>query len=75
MAVRLNVTMEEELYRRLKKEIPPRGISAFIAEAVRARLQPSRKALDAGYRAASREKWRRQVTDDWAPTETEGWPR
>jgi hypothetical protein len=26
MAVRLNITMDEDLYRRLKRELPPKGI-------------------------------------------------
>ena len=74
MAVRLNITMEEALYRRLKEELPPKGISAFIGAAVKARLAPDRKALDAAYRAASRERWRRELSRDWEATEREGWP-
>jgi hypothetical protein len=41
MAVELNITMDEDLYQRLKKELPPRGINVFINDAVRARLQTS----------------------------------
>jgi hypothetical protein len=74
MAVRLNITMDEELYRRLKKELPPKGISAFIGQAVKEKLRPGRKALDAAYKAASRERWRRELARDWAATEGEGWP-
>lgn len=75
MPVRLNITMNEDLYRRLKRELPPKRISAFINDAVRARLSPDRKTLDAAYRNARRERWRRELADDWAATETEGWPR
>jgi hypothetical protein len=75
MAVRLNITMAEDLYRRLKKELPAKGISRFINEAVRARLHPDRRTLDAAYRAARREAWRKEVAGDWTATETEGWPR
>ena len=74
MPVRLNITMDEELYRRLKKELPPKGISAFINDAVRARLHPDRKTLDAAYKAAGRESWRRSLEKDWATTEIEDWP-
>lgn len=74
MSVRLNITMDEDLYRRLKKELPSKGISAFIEEAVRARLYPDRKTLDQAYKAAAREKWRRKISADWVPTETERWP-
>jgi hypothetical protein len=72
--VRLNITMDEDLYERLKEELPPKRISAFINEAVRARLYPDRKTLDAAYQKASREAWRRPLADDWQITETEDWP-
>ena len=49
MAVRLNITMEADLYRRLKDELPPKRISAFINDAVRARLYPDRRTLDGAY--------------------------
>lgn len=74
MTVRLNITMDEKLYRRLKEELPPKGISAFIGEAVKAKLAPDRQALDAAYKAASRERWRRGLSGDWKATEGEGWP-
>ena len=74
MAVRLNITMEEALYRRLKKELPAKGISAFIGAAVKAKLAPDRKALDAAYKAASRERWRSELSREWQSTEGEGWP-
>jgi Arc/MetJ family transcription regulator len=74
MPVRLNITMDEDLYRRLKKELPAKGISSFINKAVRARIHPDRRTLDDAYQAASRERWRRQVEQEWTPTETEGWP-
>ncbi len=75
MAVRMNITMEADLYRRLKMELPPKRISAFINEAVRARLHPDRRTLDAAYKAASRERWRKQLAADWRATEAEDWPR
>ena len=74
MTVRLNIVMDEDLYRRLKKELPPKGISSFINKAVRARIRPDRRTLDAAYRAASSEGWRRRMRQEWRSTETEGWP-
>ena len=74
MTVRLNITMDEDLYRRLKRELPAKGISAFINQAVRVRLYPDRPALNAAYRAARKEPWRAEVAEDWRPTETEKWP-
>jgi len=74
MTVRLNITMAEDLYRRLKTELPPKGISGFINEAVRARLLPDRSTLDAAYRAARKERWREGLAEDWSQTEIETWP-
>jgi len=75
MAVRLNITMDPVLYRRLKRELPAKGISRFINDAVRAHLHPDRATLDAAYKAAGKEAWRRELAADWDATETEGWPR
>lgn len=74
MTVRLNITMDETVYARLKKDVRPKRLSAFINEAVRAKLRPDRRTLDAAYRAASKERWRRRLADDWSRTDTEGWP-
>lgn len=74
MSVRLNVTVDKQVYLRLKKALPPKRISAFINEAVRARLFPDGKTLDGAYRAARRERWRRGVGAEWKATETEDWP-
>jgi hypothetical protein len=73
--VRLNITIDEDLYRRLKKELPPKGISSFIEASVRARLFPGRPTLDAAYKAARKERWRQALAADWAITEREHWPR
>jgi hypothetical protein len=75
MPVRLNITIDENLYRRLKKELPAKGISSFIEDSVRARLFPDSRKLDAAYKAASEERWRDGLAVDWEATETEAWPR
>lgn len=75
MPVRLNITMDEVLYRRLRDACPPKGISRFISDAVRARLHPDQAALEAGYKAAARETWRRELAEAWEATEVENWPR
>lgn len=74
MAAHLNITMDEELYLRLKEELPPKGISAFIEDAVRAKLRPSRAALEQAYKAASKEAWRRKFSEEWSATEVDEWP-
>jgi hypothetical protein len=74
MPVRLNITIDEDLHNRLKRELPATGISRFINDAIRARLRPSRKALDHAYKAASQEQWRKAEARDWAVTDVEDWP-
>jgi hypothetical protein len=48
--------MDDDVYARLKKEVPPKKLSAFIAGAVRAKLRPDAKTLNAAYQAASKEQ-------------------
>jgi hypothetical protein len=74
MPVRLNITIDEDVHERLKRDLPPKRISRFINDALRARLRPSREQLDTAYRAAAREKWRRSEARDWTGTDVEGWP-
>jgi len=74
MPVRLNITIDEDVHERLKRDLPPKGISRFINDALRARLRPSREQLDTAYRAAAREKWRRPEAREWQGTDVEGWP-
>ncbi len=74
MPVRLNITIDEDVHERLKRDLPPRGISRFINDAIRARLRPSREQLDTVYRATAREEWRRVEASDWAAIEVQDWP-
>ena len=75
MSVRLNITMDDDVYARLKKEVPPKKLSAFIAGAVRAKLHPDAKALNAAYQAARKERWRTNLDEDWKHIDDEGWPK
>jgi hypothetical protein len=74
MRVRLNITIDEDVHERLKRELPAKGISRFINDAVRARLRPSREVLDDAYKAASRERWRRSEAREWKASDIESWP-
>jgi hypothetical protein len=70
--------MDDDVYARLKKEVPAKMLSAFITAAVRitgavrAKLHPDARALKAAYKAASQEPWRTGLSDDWIHTEDEG---
>ncbi len=72
--VHLNITLDEEIYRKLKAKAPPKKMSAFIAEALRDRLGPDMAELARGYREAAKEPWRRTLSVDWSATESEAWP-
>lgn len=74
MPVRLKITIDEDVYERLERELPPKGISRFINDAVRARLRPGREELDRAYLAATREGWRKTEADDWGAIDTGDWP-
>jgi Arc/MetJ family transcription regulator len=74
MPVRLNITIDEDVHERLKRELPAKGISRFINDAIRARLRPSRHELDAAYQAAARERWRTSEAREWGATDVEDWP-
>jgi hypothetical protein len=74
MPVRLNITIDEDVHERLKRELPAKGISRFINDAIRARFWPSREALDTSYKAAAREPWRKAEARHWDVTEVEDWP-
>ena len=75
MSVRLNITMDDDVYERLKKEVPSKKLSAYISKAVRAKLHPDAKALDAAYQAASKERWRAGLDEDWKHVDAEDWPK
>lgn len=74
MPVRLNIAIDEDICKRLKSELPPKGISRFINDAVRARLRPGRDELNRAYQAAAKEHWRKAEANDWSAVETEDWP-
>jgi len=67
--------MDEDIYARLKQEVPSNKISAFISSTVRAKLHPDTKTLDAAYRTARKERWRKELEDDWKQTEGDAWPK
>jgi hypothetical protein len=74
MPVRLNIIMEEKVYKQLKQQVPAKKMSAFINEAVRMKLRPDKRTLDDAYRAARKEAWRNNLSEDWAVTEAQAWP-
>ena len=69
--VHLNITLDEDIYRRLKQRVAPKKLSAFIAQTLRDRLGPNAEELEAAYREAAKEPWRKGQSQDWSVTEHE----
>ena len=65
MSARLSITMDDDLYVRLKKKVLSKNLSAFVTEAVRAKLHPDVRTLNAAYKSASKEQWRAGLAEDW----------
>ena len=69
----MSVTMDEDLYRRLKMAAGNRGMSRFISEAVREKLRSTEGRLREEYQAAENDSERRAIVKDWDAIDTEGW--
>lgn len=73
-AQRLNITLPYELARDLRRAIPAKKRSKFIAEAVRAKLpkRDLKKELIKSLKA--NKEFYKKVAEEWKATEVEGWP-
>ncbi len=75
---RINITLPDELTRDLRRTIPARSRSKFIAEALSEKLMQKKKkrmskkelmqTLKANY------DYYKKVAKEWEATEVEGWP-
>jgi predicted transcriptional regulator len=77
MAVRTTIYLSEDLDRRLRELVPPRGLNRFINEVVAERVAALEEArilaeMREGY-AATRED-RGEISQDWEVITAEGWP-
>ena len=76
--VHLNITIDEELYERLKTAAPSKKMSAWIAAAIQAKLRPSHEELARGYQESEQERASdpelRALVADWSAFDGEGWP-
>ena len=75
-AVRLNITIPQELARQLDKLAGPRGKSRFIAETLRREIEKIKneelqKSLEEGYRARKKESL--SIAKDFESVDLEGW--
>lgn len=72
---RINITLPFDLAQDLRKTIPARSRSNFIAQALEEKLKRKKNLKKDLIRSlkASRKLYE-QVQKDWAPIEVEGWP-
>ncbi|TKS60567.1 MAG: hypothetical protein EWM72_01301 [Nitrospira sp.] len=57
--------MDDDVYPRSKTEVPAKKLSACTAKAVQANPHPDTRLLNAAYRAARKERWRKALCKDW----------
>jgi hypothetical protein len=69
----VSVSLDEDLYGKLRKAAGPRGVRRFVEQTLHERLSPRQQALYREYLAASRDPDRLEVLKDWDALETEGW--
>jgi len=75
-AVKLNITIPEELARQLEELVGSREKSRFIAEALRKRIgeiqeQELNRILEEGYKARKQESL--SIAKEFEPVDLEGW--
>ena len=75
-AVRMNITIPEELARQMNQLTDPRKRSQFISEALKHRIEEiqreiTQKALEEGYKARKEES--HLITKEFEAVDLEGW--
>ncbi len=72
---RINITLPNDLARDLRRTIPARSRSKFIAQALEDKLKRKKNLKKELIRSLkANRKLYEQVQKDWAPIEVEGWP-
>lgn len=69
----LSVTVSDDLYDRIKHNVPSRMISKFVSDAVDVKLKERKNDLYKAYLAASQDRDREEVLQDWDAISTESW--
>ena len=73
---RINISLPQDVARDLRRTIPIRSRSKFIAEALRAKLQHKRNLQkDLIKSLKANRKLYEAVLKDWSALEVEGWPK
>ncbi len=77
MAVRTTVYLDEQVLERVRRHVPPRGLSKLINEMLNEQAEAfERKRIEdlmaEGYVATRRD--REELARDWEAVDLEGWP-
>jgi predicted transcriptional regulator len=65
MQHRMTITLDDDVYRDLRRMVPARRRSRFIANAIRPLLVQSEADLEAGYAAMAADELENSEGDEW----------
>lgn len=72
---RINITLPDGLARDLRRTIPNKKRSKFIAEALEDKLNKKKSLKKEWIKSLkANKKLYEEIAKDWAPLDTEGWP-
>ena len=72
---RINITLPNDLIRDLKRSIPDGKRSRFIAELLKEKISKRNNLKKEWIKSLkANSKLYKEIAEDWAPLDTEGWP-
>lgn len=76
MITRINITLPSDLAGDLRRTIPKRERSKFIAKILKEKLPSKRRNIKAELRKSLKANYEfyKKVAQEWKATEVEGWP-
>ena len=77
MSVPMTIQLDQDLLVRLRRFVPPRGLSRFINRAIEDRVRDLERSqfealMKEGYLAVAED--REEINADWQAIDVEGWP-
>lgn len=66
MQHRMTITLDDEVYKGLRRMVPARARSRFIADALRPLILQSEAELEAGYAAMAADEEREREAHEWS---------
>lgn len=69
----LSITMDDDLYKSLRVQVPAGQISKYINQAVKSRIEEEQAALLQAYIEAAQDEERNAEIEEWDQIGFEGW--